>query len=594
MVKKIKNYLELFVNSVFVVWSASKKLTIALFVLIVCQALSPVLMVNSVKWIVDAVSDGTVENIGKLVLPLLMWILAYAYSTMSSPLMKNIEGTLSDKLIEHINIRMMKKSKSIEGIELFENADFYNDIEFISEQAAWRPINLVIFGSGLIQNAITIISFAILLANYSPVLSLIIIGVNIPNSYYSFKIQQEAFESMVMGSENVREMQYFSDILLSSEFAKEARIYDYFDYFIMKYKNTYDQNHQRIMKSRFKKMNYSVVFSSINIIVSLLALLWMINEVIQGNFLLGVLVAFTNIIYYIGQNMDSMIEHSTMLYDTLLYMDKFFAFLDRDESRVADNQIKFSTFDAIEFKDLSFCYPNSQTYALNDISIKVDKGQKIAIVGENGSGKSTLVKLLSRFYDVDEGSILFDGVDYRNYDIKLFRKHFSAVYQDFGKYDLTLRENIAFGDLSYLNDDAKLISVVDQAGLKTPFEKFDSDLDQILGTKFENSKNLSGGEWQKVAIARALLSNREIVILDEPTAALDPRSEFEIYEKLLNLMEGKTVFFVTHRLSAVKLAHKVLVLKGGKVEAFDTHSNLMSTNSYYREMYDMQASGFIF
>lgn len=232
MVKQIKRYLILLVNSIAVVWQASKRLTFALFVLIVCQALSPVLMVTSIKKIVDSLASGSIQKTVMLAVPLLLWILAYSYSTISSPLMKNIEGTLSDKLIEHINIKMMKKSQEIEGIELFENSDFYNDIEFISEQASWRPINLVIFGSGLIQNIITITSFTILLANYSPLLSLIILVVNIPNSFYSFKIQQDAFESMVMGSENVREMQYFSDVLLSSEYAKEVRIYNLFDYFM--------------------------------------------------------------------------------------------------------------------------------------------------------------------------------------------------------------------------------------------------------------------------------------------------------------------------------------------------------------------------
>lgn len=590
--KKFMKYFKHYFRSVKEVWAASKLLTIILFVFIFMQSLAPLLTISSLEYIVNVFAKTPIRFVD-LLLPLSVWVATYAFTSISIPFIKNVEGTLSDKLIEYVNVQMMNKSKDIEGIGLFEDAHFYNDIHFIKEQASWRPINLVIFGAGILQYAITIISLAGLLTSYAWWIALVMLIAIVPNSYTSYKIQQEAFESMVEGSEDVREMQYCSDVLLSNEFAKEVRTYHLFDFFIEKYKHKYDMNHQRIMKARFKKMKVSFLFGFFSILISIFVILWFIGRMMAGYILVGGIVAFANSLYYMNDSMSMLIEYSSMLYDTLLYMDKYFNFLHVRDVEHKGKLEMVDSFDVLQFSHIDFCYPNKETYALKDITFDVVKGEKIAIVGENGSGKTTLMKLLCRFYELQHGDILFDRQSINLFEISSYRSKISAVYQDFGKYDLRLRENIALGNLSEIDHDALLVEMIEKAGLTSFFRSNKKDLDLMLGAKFEDAVNLSGGEWQKLAIARALIADRDIVILDEPTASLDPRSEYEIYQKFLELTVNKTVFFITHRLSAVKLSDKVLVLKEGSVHGYDTHENLMKNNPYYKEMYEMQAKGYI-
>lgn len=309
---------------------------------------------------------------------------------------------------------------------------------------------------------------------------------------------------------------------------------------------------------------------------------------LSGVYLVGSILVFSSSILYTTQSISQFVENSSMLYDTLLFMQKYFSFISLHKT-YHDGSMNFKKdFSCLSFSNVSFKYPNNETNALTNITFSVDNGEKIAIVGENGSGKTTLMKLLCRFYKPLDGQIKLDNISIENFLLKDYRKNIGAVFQDYSKFDLTLRENIAISNLKDITNDDKLKSVLAQA----EFEQRDN-LDTLLGIHFEGGKDLSGGQWQKLAIARAFFGNFEIVILDEPTASIAPRSEYEIYKSFLQLTKNKTVFFVTHRLSMVKNADKVLVLRDGHIIGFDTHEILMQNNSYYNELYTMQASQFI-
>lgn len=593
MLQKIIKYIQLYAKSMKEIGHASSLLTVLLFVLIAFQAILPLLTILCIQAIVNQLIMGY-EALSHLLIPVAGWIIAYGYTSLAIPLIKNVEGILSDRLIEHVNVSMMKKSKELQEIALFEDADFYNDLHFISEQASWRPINLVIFGSGILQFLMTLVSLTLLIASYSPWLAILLLFAILPNSYFSFLIQQDAFESMVAGSEEIREMRYYSDVLLSSEYAKEARIYHYFDFFIQKYQKKYQLSHQRIMKSRYKKMRLSFFSALMSVLISLISILWFISEVMKGNIMVGSLVAFANALSYMNESAGGLVEHTSMLYDTLLYMEKYFDFMNRkdDVQNKETCQCFDSHYETIHFSDISFQYPHQQAWALSHIDFVIHRKEKIAIVGENGSGKTTLIKILCRFYPLQSGNIYFDQMDITDFDLESYRREIAAVFQDFGQYDLTLQENIGLGNLEKMKEELLMKEVIHRAGLTAFFERIHENLHQMLGTRFEDAVNLSGGEWQKLAIARALLADREMIFLDEPTASLDPRSEYEIYQRFLELVNDKTVFFITHRLAAVKMADRVLVLKNGQLHGFDTHENLMQSNEYYREMYEMQAQSY--
>ena len=275
-----------------------------------------------------------------------------------------------------------------------------------------------------------------------------------------------------------------------------------------------------------------------------------------------------------------------MLYDTLLYMSNFFDFLALEEETSFGNQEVPGEFDSLGFQNVSFTYPGADKATLSQVSFDMERGQKIALVGENGAGKSTLIKLLLGFYLADQGQVQFDGHNILDLDIDHYRQQFSAVFQDFAKFDLTVRENVALSRIDQVDDPHALQASLQRGGIE---EGDLLTLDQTLGKRFEDSRELSGGQWQKLALARAFYSQAPILILDEPTAALDARAENQLVTKFLELAEDKTVLFVTHRLAMVKKADKVLVLKDGQVVGFDHHDQLLQHNAYYADLYALQA-----
>lgn len=299
---------------------------------------------------------------------------------------------------------------------------------------------------------------------------------------------------------------------------------------------------------------------------------------------------FVSVIGYISTSMARIVEDSSLLYDSLLWVEKYFAFLSYQDNFQNGLEQFPNNFEKINVEKLSFTYPFSKTEILHEISFTANKGEKIAIVGENGSGKSTLVKLLMRFYDPTSGSIKFDQKNLKDIIISDLHQKMSATFQDFSRFKLTLKENVITG---YKFNENKVYNALNSAGLTDLLLTKHITLDTILAKDFDNSTDLSGGQWQKIALARDLYANGMIEFLDEPTAALDAKSEAEIYQRFLAENEGKTIFFVTHRLSAVKFADKVLFLNQGKVAGFDTHKELMKSNLAYQDMYNLQKNAYI-
>ena len=549
------------------------------------QAVIPLLAVAAGQKVIDQVT-----NHSPFMEMIIVLIVATAFQQFLPSLSTMVQGVLTDKLTGFINISLMKKSADLQSISIFDDSKYFDDLQMLRDDASWRPVNLIVFGVSVLQSFLTLAFMLIYLARYNWWLALLLLVVMVPQSISYYRIQQQSFETMVERSKNARYLHYYSGLLLDRRDAKEVRLFNMFPKIIEKYINLFEQTKKDVNQIRKRQLATSSLFVVLTVGVFGYGFYWFTNSVRTGALEVGVLLMFVSVIGYISTSMARVVEDSSLLYDSLLWIEKYFKFLEYQDNFENGSQNFPDDFDDINVKNLSFTYPFSDTEILHNVSFSVKSGEKIAVVGENGSGKSTLVKLLMRFYDPTNGKISVDNYDLKDFNIFDLHKNLSATFQDFSRFKLTLQENVITG---YSFNKDRVNNVLKASGLGDLLANDHLNLNTMLAKDFKNGTDLSGGQWQKVALARDLYADGKIEFLDEPTAALDAKSEAEIYQRFLKENDKKTIFFVTHRLSAVRFADKVLFLDGGKISGFDTHTNLLQTNPKYKEMYDLQKDAYL-
>lgn len=549
------------------------------------QAVIPLLAVAAGQKVIDQVT-----NHSPFMEMIIVWIVATAFQQFLPSLSTMVQGVLTDKLTGFINISLMKKSADLQSISIFDDSKYFDDLQMLRDDASWRPVNLIVFGVSVLQSFLTLAFMLIYLARYNWWLALLLLVVMVPQSISYYRIQQQSFETMVERSKNARYLHYYSGLLLDRRDAKEVRLFNMFPKIIEKYINLFEQTKKDVNQIRKRQLATSSLFVVLTVGVFGYGFYWFTNSVRTGALEVGVLLMFVSVIGYISTSMARVVEDSSLLYDSLLWIEKYFKFLEYQDNFENGSQNFPDDFDDINVKNLSFTYPFSDTEILHNVSFSVKSGEKIAVVGENGSGKSTLVKLLMRFYDPTNGKISVDNYDLKDFNIFDLHKNLSATFQDFSRFKLTFQENVITG---YSFNKDRVNNVLKASGLGDLLANDHLNLNTMLAKDFKNGTDLSGGQWQKVALARDLYADGKIEFLDEPTAALDAKSEAEIYQRFLKENDKKTIFFVTHRLSAVRFADKVLFLDGGKISGFDKHTNLLQTNPKYKEMYDLQKDAYL-
>ena len=585
--EKIFNYLNLYLKSLNFVWKTSKSIMLWMILMVPIQSILPSISIFITNIVVNKISSLNSINLTMLIA---VWGVSFFLNNLISPLLVMIQGRMTDLLTYQLNTELMRKSERLQNISYFEDSEFYNDIQLLSSEASWRPVNLLVFGTSLISNAIVFASMLLMVSSVNILVSLLLFVVLIPQGIIAYRIQQQAFETLVSNSEESRKLDYYSQVLLSNNHIKDIRLYNLYFFFITKYTDVFTSITDKLQVDRRKKFTNSALFITLNSIVIILMFGYVIIQIKKGVLDLGVIFVFSTSIIYSINSMARLVEDSSLLYDTLLYMENFFKFIEIEdelstEVPITKTENNFGD-DIIEFKNVNFSYSNNSDLVLSNVSFKIAEGEKIAIVGENGAGKTTLVKLLCAFYPNYSGDIIVNNKSLREYELTDYRKQITSIFQDFSKFDISLRENVALSDLSRIFKNEDITKALD----KGRFNIKDMSLDQVLGRKFDGGKELSGGEWQKVALSRAFFSNAPILILDEPTASIDAKAEYELFQDFLQLTQGKTVFYITHRLASVKFADKILVLKSGEIHSFGTHNELMNKDEYYRKLYKMQSS----
>lgn len=583
--QKLNQYFKELTRTYHLFFKSAPLVATCVLLLAPLQAVIPLLAVAAGQKVIDQVT-----NHSPFMEMIIVWIVATTFQQFLPSLSTMVQGVLTDKLTGFINISLMKKSADLQSISIFDDSKYFDDLQMLRDDASWRPVNLIVYGVSVLQSFLTLAFMLIYLARYNWWLALLLLVVMVPQSLSYYRIQQQSFETMVERSKNARYLHYYSGLLLDRRDAKEVRIFNMFPKIIEKYTSLFEQTKKDVNQIRKKQLATSSLFVVLTVGVFGYGFYWFTNSVRTGALEVGVLLMFVSVIGYISTSMARVVEDSSLLYDSLLWVEKYFKFLEYQDDFKNGGQNFPDDFDDINIKNLSFTYPFSDTEILHNVSFSVKSGEKVAIVGENGSGKSTLVKLLMRFYDPTNGKISVDNYDLKDFNIFDLHKNLSATFQDFSRFKLTLKENVITG---YSFNKGRVNNVLKAAGLGDLLANDHLNLNTMLAKDFENGTDLSGGQWQKIALARDLYANGKIEFLDEPTAALDAKSESEIYQRFLKENDKKTIFFVTHRLSAVRFADKVLFLDGGKVSGFDTHTNLLQTNPKYKEMYDLQKNAYL-
>ncbi len=567
---------------------AAPKETSILALLITLQGVIPAsslfIVQETINWIL---STGSVLFPLELVIA---WTGILAIGTVIDPIISILCIHLNEKSLTHCNVLLMEKANGIEGLAPFEDPKLYDQIQFLKNESARRPINFVFIITRLVKGLITLSSILLIISTINLWIPLFILIVCIPHAISTYWFEKQTWTDMLFRSPESRRLAWLSSLTLDERFSKEIRLFGFGDFLVNQYKNLARSFHETFSMRRWKKSCGFVSLSLLSVLGNVIIFIFVIMQAKQGNLTAGTVVMALQALVMTQLEISGLIQDFGMLAQTMLFFEKFSHFLKTDFSYLSPKK-KITPTNPFPVKDIcfegvSFTYPDGRKVLAN-MSFTIPIGRKIAIVGENGAGKSTLVKLLSRFYDPTEGRILIDGIDLKEIDLKIWRQYLSVVFQDFGQYHFSAKENIGISRSSF--DLGEITEAAKKGGFDSVAAKLPKGFESMLGKEFGGT-SLSGGEWQKIAMSRAFFRDANILILDEPTAALDPKSEHEVFQKFAENTENKTTFFITHRLGSVRMADWILVLKNGELIEEGTHEELLSKrDGEYAYLFSLQA-----
>ena len=537
---------------------------------------------------------------GSAVLSMLIVLFAYRIcNRVVTRISNSIIRIAGEKVTNQVKVQIMEKAKTID-LASFDMPAFYEKLENANREAGHRPIQTLQSTFSIISTIIQLVSYIIILAQIPNMwwMPLGVIIISIPSAVISFVYRRKNFNYVRWRSKDRRQLAYFSGLLVNKDLVKEIRIFDLADTFIDRYNRVFKKYYAGLRKLIIEESAWLIVIAIISAAVNCFFYAVIAFGVFIGSFTIGNYSLYTGALSSIANCVTSFINTSASVYEGTLFIDNLISFMKEKPTiiPVADppEKIDKDAPHTIVFENVSFSYPGTERKVIKNLSTTFRPGETVVLVGLNGAGKTTLIKLLTRLYDPTEGRILLDGKDLKEYDVRELYDLFGIIFQDFGKYAVTVAENVAFGDIHREEDREKVQSCAQQANAEDYIAKLPEAYDTPLMRIFEKEGiELSGGQWQKLAIARAFYRDSEIMILDEPTASLDPMAEQEIFNQFDNLREGKTTIFVSHRLSSAVIATKILVLEYGELIEEGNHHELMAKKGKYYDLFTTQAKRYL-
>jgi ATP-binding cassette subfamily B protein len=589
------------------VWRASPPLMAASLALRLVRALVPVVALYVGKLIIDDVvrvvqMPGRPTTLdGWLASGELQWLgvllsAEFALAVLSDVLIRVVslvDGLLSEKVTNASSVRLMEHAATLD-LEDFEDAEFQDQLERARRQTSGR-LTLMAQLLAQAQALVTVASFAAGLLVYAPWLIVLLLVALLPVFLGEQHFSAQTYTLDFGRTPERRELDYVRQTAASVETAKEVKIFGLNRWLIEHYRRLADGFYATNRRLALRRAGWGSLFAAIGTVGYYVAYAYIVWRTLGGAFSIGDLTFLAGSFARLRGLLEQLLTTFSTTAAQALYLNDLFSFFDmRPEILSPANARPFPRpiRKGFVFEDVGFIYPGADRWAVRHLNFILKAGEVVALVGENGAGKTTLVKLLTRLYDPDEGRILLDGHDLREYDLEALRGSMGVIFQDFVRYNFTARDNVAVGRIDARHDQARIERAAYASQADEVIAGLAAGYDQRIGKRFKNGVELSGGEWQKIAIARAYMREAEVLILDEPTAALDARAEFEVFQRFKELSHGKTAVLISHRFSSVRMADRIFVLAGGRIEDIGTHEELVAKPGLYAELFELQAAGY--
>ncbi|QOW25546.1 ABC transporter ATP-binding protein [Lysobacter sp. H23M47] len=589
------------------IWATSRSLTLVTLGLRVVRALVPIATLYIGKLIIDEairlVAIGNVFDTLQVAwqsgqLNYLATLLAMEFGlAIASDLLGRLtsygDGLLSELFTNATSVRLMEHAATLD-LQDFEDPDLQDKLDRARRQTMGRQ-NLLSQLFGQLQDAITVVSFAIGLLVYAPWLIALLAVALIPAFLGEAHFNALGYSINFAWTPERRQLEYVRQMGASVETAKEVKIFNLHRFLVARYTELADKFYLVNRALARRRALWGSALAALGTLGYYAAYAYIAWRTVRGDFSIGDLTFLAGSFRRLRQLLEGLLVGFSQVAGQALYLDDLFSFFATQPRIISPNDpVVFPQpiRSGFVFENVGFRYPDANKWALRGLDFELRAGEVLALVGENGAGKTTLVKLLARLYDPVEGRILLDGRDLREYDLDELRANVGVIFQDFVRYHLTVGENIGVGQINAMDDHGRIRESARRAMAEDMIERLPDRYEQLIGRRFKTGVDLSGGEWQKIAIARAYMRDAQVMILDEPTAALDARAEFEVFQRFKELSAEKTAVLISHRFSSVRMADRILVLADGGLEASGTHEELLAAGGRYAELFELQAAGY--
>ena len=619
-IKEVPKYLKTIISGFFkrlfyiigLVWGTSPLLMITMVLLCLITGVLPVVgafigreLLNSLSDVLNAggvsLEAGLLSSLKTtLATVALFLLLQFGYQFLNRILnrIQNMVNSIAGELVaNHIRMKLMHKAKAVD-LGSFDRPDFYERLENANREAGMRPIQILSATFNVISSAISAISFVVILCTIGWLVPIIVLVLAAPTAIVNYIFRNRHFWYMRFRSKDRRQMNYYADVVTDKDLAKEMRLMDLSDVFIGKYQATFRKYFKGLRRLIVKEGIWQVIAAMVSLLAEGVLFFYIAYHVSSGGLKIGDYSLFAGALTSIGTYVSTIITSTATIYEGTLFIDNVMVFMNEKSTVVSSLETplipEHHVHHTLTLEHVSFRYPGTDREVLHDINAIFQSGEKIVLVGLNGAGKTTLIKLITRLYDPTEGRILLDGHDIREYDPKALYRLYGTIFQDFGKYALTVEENIALGDTRAPLDHERVRQAAEMGNASDFVETLETGYETPLMRYFEaNATELSIGQWQKLSIARAFYADSDILIMDEPTASLDAIAEQEVFDHFSTLAKDKLTILVSHRLSSAVTADRIVVIGDGALLEMGTHEELMANKGAYFTLFTTQAKHYL-